>query len=256
MTIPPGVSDGQVLRLKGKGHPGMGEGESGDALVEIAVRPHSVFKREGDDIVVEVPITFDEAVLGGKVEVPTIGGRVFATVPPGSNTGQTLRLKGRGIKSKSGAGDQLVKLNVVMPERIDDELKSFAEKRRASHALRSKTQAEGAGLMLSERDIVAKVQHLSVTRLRVWVQQGLIKPADRAAEAFSEADAARATLICNLEDELGFAEEDVPVLLNLIDQIHGLRSELMVVLAALEDLPADVRDTVRLSIESRRGGGR
>jgi chaperone modulatory protein CbpM len=110
--------------------------------------------------------------------------------------------------------------------------------------------------MLSERDIVAKVQHLSVTRLRVWVQQGLIKPADRAAEAFSEADAARATLICDLEDELGFAEEDVPVLLNLIDQIHGLRSELMVVLAALEDLPADVRDTVRLSIESRRGGGR
>ena len=110
--------------------------------------------------------------------------------------------------------------------------------------------------MLSERDVVAKVQHLSVTRLRVWVQQGLIKPADRAAEAFSEADAARATLICNLEDELGFAEEDVPVLLNLIDQIHGLRSELMVVLAALEDLPADVRDTVRLSIESRRGGGR
>ena len=110
--------------------------------------------------------------------------------------------------------------------------------------------------MLSERDIVAKVQHLSVTRLRVWVQQDLIKPADRAAEAFSEADAARATLICNLEDELGFAEEDVPVLLNLIDQIHGLRSELMVVLAALEDLPADVRDTVRLSIESRRGGGR
>jgi DnaJ-class molecular chaperone len=134
VTIPPGVSDGQVLRLKGKGHPGMGEGESGDALVEIAVRPHSLFKREGDDIVVEVPITFDEAVLGGKVEVPTIGGRVFATVPPGSNTGQTLRLKGRGIKSKSGAGDQLVKLNVFMPERIDDELKSFAEKRRASHA--------------------------------------------------------------------------------------------------------------------------
>jgi DnaJ-class molecular chaperone len=135
VTIPPGVSDGQVLRLKGKGHPGMGEGESGDALVEITVRPHAVFKREGEDIVVEVPITFDEAVLGGKVEVPTIGGRVFATIPAGSNTGQTLRLKGRGIKSKSGtAGDQLVKLNVVMPEPIDDELKSFAERWRESHA--------------------------------------------------------------------------------------------------------------------------
>jgi DnaJ-class molecular chaperone len=133
VTIPPGVTDGQVLRLKGKGNPGMGEGEPGDALIEIAVRPHPVFKREGDDIVVEVPITFDEAVLGGKVEVPTVTGRVSVTVPPGANNGQTLRLKGRGVKRGNKAGDQLVKLSVVMPERIDDELKSFAEKWRESH---------------------------------------------------------------------------------------------------------------------------
>ena len=133
VKIPAGVSDGQVLRLRGKGHPGMGEGEPGDALVEIGVRPHPVFKREGNDILVEVPITFDEAVLGGKVEVPTIAGRVFATVPPGANTGQTLRLKGRGIKKGATAGDQLVKLAVVMPERIDDELKSFAESWREGH---------------------------------------------------------------------------------------------------------------------------
>ena len=133
VAIPAGVTDGQVLRLKGKGGPGIGEGEPGDALIEISVRPHPVFKREGDDIIVEVPITFDEAVLGGKVEVPTIGGRVFATVPPGSNTGQTLRLKGRGIKTKSGIGDQLVKLSVVLPERIDDDLKGFAETWREAH---------------------------------------------------------------------------------------------------------------------------
>jgi DnaJ-class molecular chaperone len=133
VTIPAGVTDGQVLRLRGKGHPGMGEGGPGDALVEIGVRPHPVFKREGNDILIEVPITFDEAVLGGKVEVPTIAGRVFATVPPGSNTGQTLRLKGRGIKKGAAAGDQLVKLAVMMPERIDDELKSFAESWRESH---------------------------------------------------------------------------------------------------------------------------
>ena len=133
VTIPPGVTDGQVLRLRGKGGPGLGEGEPGDALIEIGVKPHPVFKREGDDIVVEVPITFDEAVLGGKVEVPTIGGRVSVTVPPGANTGQTLRLKGRGIKSKGGAGDQLVKLSVVLPERIDEDLKSFAERWRQSH---------------------------------------------------------------------------------------------------------------------------
>jgi DnaJ-class molecular chaperone len=134
VAIPPGVNDGQVLRLKGKGGPGLGEGEPGDALIEIGVRPHPVFKREGDDIVVEVPITFDEAVLGGKVEVPTITGKVFATVPPGTNTGKTLRLKGRGIKRKNGKlGDELVKLTVVMPDRIDEDLKAFAEEWRDKH---------------------------------------------------------------------------------------------------------------------------
>ena len=93
-----------------------------------------MFKREGDDIVVEVPITFDEAVLGGKVEVPTITGTVFATVPPGTNTGKTLRLKGRGIKRKNGKlGDELVKLTVVMPDRIDEDLKAFAEEWRDKH---------------------------------------------------------------------------------------------------------------------------
>jgi DnaJ-class molecular chaperone len=133
VTIPAGVSDGQVLRLKGKGTPGLGEGEAGDALIEVGVKSHPVFTREGDDIVAEVPISFDEAVLGGKVEVPTIGGRVSVTVPPGSNTGQTLRLKGRGVKRGAQAGDQLVKLSVVMPDRVDEDLKSFAEKWRESH---------------------------------------------------------------------------------------------------------------------------
>jgi len=131
VTIPAGVSEGQVLRLKGKGMPGLGEGPPGDALVEVGVKPHPVFKREGNDIVVDLPISFDEAVLGGKVEVPTIGGRVAATVPAGSNTGQTLRLKGRGVKGK---GDQLVKLTVMMPETVDDDLKSFAEEWRKTHA--------------------------------------------------------------------------------------------------------------------------
>jgi len=134
VTIPAGVEEGQVMRLKGKGMPGLGGADAGDALVEILVRPHPVFKREGDDILVEVPITFDEAVLGGKVEVPTITGNVSATVPAGTNTGKTLRLKGRGIKRKNGKqGDELVKLTVVMPDRIDEELKTFAEEWRDKH---------------------------------------------------------------------------------------------------------------------------
>jgi chaperone modulatory protein CbpM len=110
--------------------------------------------------------------------------------------------------------------------------------------------------MFSERDLVARVQRLTVTRLRVWVSHGFIKPADQTAQRFSEADLARAALICNLEDELGFAEEDVPVLLNLIDQIHGLRAELAGLLEALDGLPDDVRTTVRMRIAKRREAGR
>lgn len=111
--------------------------------------------------------------------------------------------------------------------------------------------------MLTERDVVARVRHLTVTRLRVWVAQGWIKPADGAARSYSEADLARAALICNLEDELGFAEEDVPVLLNLIDQIHGLRAELSSLVEALNRLPEDIRTTVRMQIaRSRKGGER
>ena len=106
--------------------------------------------------------------------------------------------------------------------------------------------------MLTERDIVARVQHVTVTRLRVWVRQGWIRPAAKDRQGFSEADMARAALIRDLEDKLGFDEEQVPVLLNLIDQIHGLRAQLKTMLDAFEDLPEDVRATVKMSIAKRK----
>ncbi|HKA47614.1 MAG TPA: MerR family transcriptional regulator [Methyloceanibacter sp.] len=102
--------------------------------------------------------------------------------------------------------------------------------------------------MLTERDIVARVQHVTVTRLRVWVRQGWIRPAAKERQGFSEADMARAALIRDLEDKLGFDEDQVPVLLNLIDQIHGLRAELKTMLEVLEELPDDVRATVKTRI--------
>lgn len=102
--------------------------------------------------------------------------------------------------------------------------------------------------MLSERDIVAKVQQLTVTRLRVWVRQGWIRPAAKAKQPFSEADLARAALIRDLEDKLGFDEEQVPVLLNLIDQIHGLRAKLKTVLDVLDELPEDVRAKLKTRV--------
>jgi len=127
LNVPAGVSDGQVLRLKGKGARGLGGAESGDALVEIRVRSHPMFKRSGDDVMVEVPITIDEAVLGAKVEVPTVSGRVQLTVPKGTSSGRVFRLKGKGIKNavRSEPGDQLVTVRIVLPDVVDDSLAYF-----------------------------------------------------------------------------------------------------------------------------------
>jgi DnaJ-class molecular chaperone len=127
LNVAAGVSDGQVLRLKGKGSRGVGSGEPGDALVEIRVRPHPQFKRVDDDILLEVPVTIDEAVLGAKVEVPTITGRVQLTIPKGTSSGQVLRMKGKGVKSagKPEPGDQLVTVRIVLPDVIDDSLAYF-----------------------------------------------------------------------------------------------------------------------------------
>jgi len=133
LTIPAGTRDGSVLRLKSKGYPGFNGGPPGDALIEVAVRPHPIFTLDGADIVVEVPITIDEAVLGGKIEVPTISGRVAMTVPKGSSTGTTLRLKGKGVKSKDSVGDQRVVLEVVLPDNIDGELEAFMTRWREEH---------------------------------------------------------------------------------------------------------------------------
>lgn len=134
IAIPAGVQDGQVLRLRGKGMPGAEGAPPGDAYVEIDVRPHPVFERRGDDIHMELPVTLAEAVLGGRVEVPTISGRVALTVPKGSNTGQVLRLRGRGIARPGGGhGDQYVRLKVVLPDRPDPELESLVRDWAARH---------------------------------------------------------------------------------------------------------------------------
>jgi len=125
VTIPSGVEDGQILRLRGKGAPSPGEGEPGDALVQIVVKPHRTFTREGDDIHVELPITVKEAALGGEVRAPTTTGSVMLKIPKRSNTGDVLRLRGKGVKKRDGAGDELVKLKVMMPTEPEPELEAF-----------------------------------------------------------------------------------------------------------------------------------
>ena len=129
VTIPEGAEDRQMLRLKEQGMPGFGGGPAGDAYVELHVEPHPFFHRKDDNIHVEVPVTLREAVLGARIEVPTIGGPVAVTVPKGSNTGTALRLRDRGIRNrKSGQrGHQMINLKVVLPAAGEPELVAFLE---------------------------------------------------------------------------------------------------------------------------------
>lgn len=136
VKIPEGTNDQQTIRLRGKGEPGFGGGPAGDALITLTVRPHPVFRRDNADILMTLPITLDEAVLGGKAEVPTIDGNVKLSIPKGANSGQVLRLRGRGVKAvgSPARGDQKVELRIVAPPEIDDALAAFMEDWRKTHA--------------------------------------------------------------------------------------------------------------------------
>ncbi len=126
VNIPAGISDGQTIRLKGQGGQNPG-GRAGDALIEVKVKPHAKFCRDGNDIYIDLPVTLQEAVLGAKVEVPTIHDPLTVTVPKGSNSGSRLRLKGKGIAGAKGkpAGDQYVTLKVTLPKKPDAALEEF-----------------------------------------------------------------------------------------------------------------------------------
>ncbi|MFN3513629.1 MAG: DnaJ C-terminal domain-containing protein [Phenylobacterium sp.] len=130
VTIPRGAEDGQTLRLRGQGSPG--RGGPGDAFIELSVRPHPIFRREGEALVMDLPVAIPDAVLGGKVEAPTPDGNVSLTIPKGANSGQTLRLKGRGLADARGRrGDLLAKIVLRLPDNPDPELEAFAERWRA-----------------------------------------------------------------------------------------------------------------------------
>ncbi|MEI2685756.1 MAG: J domain-containing protein [Cypionkella sp.] len=127
VKIPPGTDDGQTLRLRGKGAPGYGGGQPGDALITVFVRAHPVFRRDGDDILLTLPITIDEAVLGAKVMAPTIDGPVGLTIPEGASSGKVMRLRGRGVAraGQKAKGDQKIELKIVVSPASDAGLRAF-----------------------------------------------------------------------------------------------------------------------------------
>lgn len=129
VNVPAGIENGKTLRLKSQGLSGVGGGESGDAFITVEIAPHSFFRREGQNIHVDLPVSLSEAVLGSTVSVPTIDGQVSMRVPAGSNSGSILRLRGKGVRDQKDGqrGDQYVKLVVALPDKIDDRLRTFVE---------------------------------------------------------------------------------------------------------------------------------
>jgi molecular chaperone DnaJ len=143
VRIPPGADDGSRLRVAGQGAPGLAGGGAGDLVIETHVRPHPFFRRDGLDLTLRLPVTLAEALAGGSVEVPTPQGPVKLTIPPRSQPGTRLRLRGRGVKRGASQGDLYVELDVRLPEREDDRL---AEAARAAEAAYARPVREGLRL--------------------------------------------------------------------------------------------------------------
>lgn len=131
VTIPKGVDDGNKLRVAGQGNPGEHGAPAGDLYLNVKMRPHPLFERKGDDLYVELPVTFAEAALGGEVEVPTVTGKVTMKIPPGVQSGQQLRLTGQGMPRRSGgSGNLYARIKVTVPRNLTDEERGLIEKLR------------------------------------------------------------------------------------------------------------------------------
>ena len=130
VKIPAGIDSGAIIRLGGQGYPGQNGGAAGDVLVTVQIAAHPWFRREGSNLVLDVPVTASEAALGAKIDVPTLSdGTVVLSVPPGASSGAKLRLRGKGVRNrKTGeAGDQIVVLKIVVPKELDDQTRQLFE---------------------------------------------------------------------------------------------------------------------------------
>lgn len=126
VKIPAGTQNGQTLRLKGMGGEGINGGQSGDALININVAEHPYFKSDGLNILLDLPVSLKEAIQGAKITVPTISGKVAVTIPPLASSGEKLRLRGKGIKTKTATGDEIINLQIVMPKNTSSEIEKLA----------------------------------------------------------------------------------------------------------------------------------
>ena len=127
VKIPAGIDDGQTLNLRGKGNAGLDGGPAGDLLITVFVKPHPLFERDGNSVIMEMPVSFAQAALGAEIEVPTIDGRIEYKIPEGTQTGTTFRMRGKGIQNVNGRGrgDQYVRVNIEVPKNLSDKQKKL-----------------------------------------------------------------------------------------------------------------------------------
>lgn len=140
VKVPAGVKDGSRVRIKGRGGQVVG-GEPGDLFIITSVQPHPYYRREGLDVLVDLPVSLYEALLGTKAEVPTLDGPVTLTVPPGTSSGAKLRIKGRGVERGAEKGDQFVVVKVIVPKNLDDEDRALVQKLQAKHPIDARAEA-------------------------------------------------------------------------------------------------------------------
>ena len=175
----------------------------------------------------ELPITFDEAVLGAKVDVPTIHGSVSMTIPPGASSGQRLRLKGKGIKrgQQGGRSDRPAEDRAAEEDR-----RRHARPRRTlarHHGFRSARGPQEEDMSLDERNVVARIERLTLRELRLWVREGWVRPAQgERGPVFDEIDVARLRLLCDLRKDMALPADAMPTVLTLIDELHRTRRDL------------------------------
>lgn len=224
--------------------------------ITVMVRPHPVFRHEGDDILVVLPITIDEAVLGGKVSAPTIDGPVGMTIPPGASSGQVLRLRGRGV----GRAGQTAK---GRPEgRVEDRITARTRRETASVSkgmaqdpeFRSKGRSDEGGSKMTDRfsedDVVATVTRLTRRQLVRFIEAEVVRPAPEPdGYVFRRVDIARLELLCDLTVDLDLDEMALGIVISLIDQLHAARRDLADITAALDAVPADLRAEIAAALK-------
>ncbi len=256
IAIPPGLRDGQILRLRGKGGPGHGRGEAGDALVTVAVRPHPTFTRNGNDVEVEVPITVDEAVLGredrgaddfGSGGDDRAGGVQLGAAPAAAGAGD----QERGGHRRPG------RPAAHRPARADRRCHARPGPALAGHGrLRSARRSGEGDMTLDERMVVAEVSRLTLRELRLWVREGWVRPAQgEGGPVFDEVDVARIRLLCDLRKDMSLPAEALPVVLGLLDRLHAARRDLRCLAEALDEQPEEVRARVIAAARRRPGAG-